>query len=511
MSMATKRIAGEKGYLDDDDKIIRQYDKDGDGNFTLEEVKSMAKDFRVALTSKEMYRKLLIACGVLLVVSWAGNFGLTYATVALTAQLNAQDGDLTDKAGNIVATKPKGDSGEFFSGHGVENPIDLRRLAVGSHAFYGTISTTKSEMRGIFSDHTQGISTTITWADHTHAGDEDHVHDTTVAVANGGTESALVYLSSQFLDVADCDSYRDITVDAEEVSAETFKLDCCGEDTDLCDVYVEVAAGRRKLSCFSPLSTVVEKIKGKMLLKDLKFGDLILAANKVFQPFVFDHHAHNTKSSEFVQIHTDESDAIESSNPIELTKDHMIFVDGKDLPILAGDVEMGDSLIGLNGPTKVTKIKIVKRDGLFSPLTRDATLYVDGVLASSMVDANDLLGPSSSDANFLNFGFFKIHIHTFMSRAIAPLFHKLCSKVDSKHCETTVSDGEGGHRNMLMEAGIVILTLHPLIQGLLLFLLPAAGAVALFAYYALMGVAPVTLVMGLLLLAKKHSAKSKLA
>ena len=167
---------------------------------------------------------------------------------------------------------------------------------------------------------------------------------------------------------------------------ETFKLECCGEDTDLCDVYVEVAAGRRKLACFSPLSTVVEKIKGKMLLKDLKFGDSILAANKVFQPFVFDHHAHNTKPSEFVQIHTDESDNDPLTAPIELTKDHMIFVDGKDLPILAGDVELGDSLIGMNGPTKVTKIDMVMRDGLFSPLTRDATLYVDGVLASSMVD-----------------------------------------------------------------------------------------------------------------------------
>lgn len=40
----------------------------------------MAKDFRGALTSKEMYRKLLIACGVLLIVSWAGNFGLTFAS-----------------------------------------------------------------------------------------------------------------------------------------------------------------------------------------------------------------------------------------------------------------------------------------------------------------------------------------------------------------------------------------------------------------------------------------------
>ena len=80
MSMATRQYAGEKGYLDEDDKMIRQYDKDGDGVFTLEEAKSMARDFRGALTSREMYRKLLFAFGVLLVLSWAGNFGLTFAS-----------------------------------------------------------------------------------------------------------------------------------------------------------------------------------------------------------------------------------------------------------------------------------------------------------------------------------------------------------------------------------------------------------------------------------------------
>ena len=40
VSIATKRYAGEKGYLDEDDKIIRKYDKDGDGNFTIDEAKS---------------------------------------------------------------------------------------------------------------------------------------------------------------------------------------------------------------------------------------------------------------------------------------------------------------------------------------------------------------------------------------------------------------------------------------------------------------------------------------
>ena len=67
-------------------------------------------------------------------------------------------------------------------------------------------------MRDIFVDHTHGTSTTVTWDDHEHGEDV-----TDVAVANGGTESASVHLSSQFLDVdgTDCDSYRDITVDTE--------------------------------------------------------------------------------------------------------------------------------------------------------------------------------------------------------------------------------------------------------------------------------------------------------
>jgi len=108
-------------------------------------------------------------------------------------------------------------------------------------------------------------------------------------------------------------------------SPETFKVNCCGVDTQLCDVFAEVDSSRRKrllqicqseidaemdavadaitgsvtdttwtagettvLSCFSPMSTVIEQTKGRMLLKDLKFGDSVLAANQVFQPFVLD-------------------------------------------------------------------------------------------------------------------------------------------------------------------------------------------------------------------------------
>ena len=83
VSIATKRYAGEKGYLDEDDKIIRKYDKDGDGIFTIDEAKSMAADFRRALVSQELFRKVIISMAVLLVVSWVGNFGLIFASKLL--------------------------------------------------------------------------------------------------------------------------------------------------------------------------------------------------------------------------------------------------------------------------------------------------------------------------------------------------------------------------------------------------------------------------------------------
>ena len=120
------------------------------------------------------------------------------------------------------------------------------------------------------------------------------------------------------------------------------------------------------------MSTVVEQTKGRMLLKDLKFGDSVLAANQVFQPFVLDMHSHPSKPTEFLQLHTEVSDNDSDTG-------HMIFVDGKDLPVLAGDVKLGDSLVGTSGPTKVTKITTVMRDGIFDTLTADGKTISPGL------------------------------------------------------------------------------------------------------------------------------------
>lgn len=232
MSIATKRYAGEKGYLDEDDKIIRKYDKDGDGVFTIDDAKSMAADFRRALLSQEMYRKMLIGCGGLLVVSWAGNFGLTYATVALTKQLDTQGGDLTDTAGNIVATKSKGNSGHFYPEY--LDPADLRRLQVGTLVPIGTVSTTRADARGIWNDHENGATVSVTYD------------------LDGANHASPVQLGTQELDVPDdvngtCDVYEGIQVDADS-SSRSLKVSCCGADTEPCDAFTEADASIRELT-----------------------------------------------------------------------------------------------------------------------------------------------------------------------------------------------------------------------------------------------------------------------
>ena len=95
-----------------------------------------------------------------------------------------------------------------------------------------------------------------------------------------------------------------------------------------------------------------------------------------------------------------------------------------------------------------------------------------------------------------------------MSRVVAPLFHSLCSNVASKHCEAYVDDGDRGtKKNMLITSGELLHKKSPLIQGSGFLFLVAAGAISLFGYYAIMGLAPVAFVLSVFMaldIAKKQ-------
>ena len=207
-----------------------------------------------------------------------------------------------------------------------------------------------------------------------------------------------------------------------------------------------------------------------------------------------------------MQIHTttegtskDDDDA-----PLEATPDHLVFVSGYDLPIPAGHVKVGDELVGVKGPKTVTKIASVDRDGFYNAFTYDATLFVDGVLASSVA------GLTEKEKAQINFGPLQVHPHT-SAQIGAPVMHAVCTKLTSFFCKSQVDDGMGGIMNLWISNGNFIFTLPRVLQAIIYPSLISMGVMALLSYYAIiLGVTSLVVLGGFILiieLVKKKKAK----
>ena len=124
-------------------------------------------------------------------------------------------------------------------------------------------------------------------------------------------------------------------------------------------------------------------------MDSINIGDSVRVGpgNEFAQVYSFGHYAKNVLA-EYVQIRTDVS-----ASPLELTKDHMVFVqDGsfsKSVP--ASAVKVVDKLVVANGDgiTEVRKIKRVTRRGAFAPFTKTGTIVVSGIVASNYISLMD--------------------------------------------------------------------------------------------------------------------------
>ena len=80
MSTASKRFdVGNKGYLDADERIIRNYDRNNDGDLDLSELKHIIQDLRKEKVQKSTFKKLSLGSSALLVFVLLANFGLIWA------------------------------------------------------------------------------------------------------------------------------------------------------------------------------------------------------------------------------------------------------------------------------------------------------------------------------------------------------------------------------------------------------------------------------------------------
>merc|ERR1712176_74063 len=91
------------------------------------------------------------------------------------------------------------------------------------------------------------------------------------------------------------------------------------------------------------------------------------------QVYAFGHRVPE-RYTEFVQIHTTNT----GSPPLEMTGEHLVFVDGKTNPVRADSIKVGDILLKAaeDKNAVVEKIELVTRNGIYNPLTSSGTIQV---------------------------------------------------------------------------------------------------------------------------------------
>ncbi len=192
-------------------------------------------------------------------------------------------------------------------------------------------------------------------------------------------------------------------------------------------------AARYTLSvpCFSEVSTVQVLDKGVTAMKDLKIGDKVMNAEGKFDDvYSFGHYSKDVQA-EFVQIH-----AAGLKTPLELSKEHMLFVDGAAVP--ASAVSVGDkvNLAGGNGVAEVKKIQHVIRHGAYAPFTKSGTIAVNDVAASVYVDLQN-------DAGVLVVGGYKTPLSMQFLAHMFQAPHRLVCQMSPSYCQTETYDDRG--------------------------------------------------------------------
>ena len=125
---------------------------------------------------------------------------------------------------------------------------------------------------------------------------------------------------------------------------------------------VEVAV--EIVGCFSEDTTVTVLGQGLVAMKNLRVGDQILTGQKNPQYesiYAFGHYQ-PTQAGDFLVIHTD------GGPKVEVTGEHLVYLDDKAYPVRASSVRIGDKLMTPDGAIAVAKISTTTKRGLYAPL-----------------------------------------------------------------------------------------------------------------------------------------------
>jgi Hint module len=140
------------------------------------------------------------------------------------------------------------------------------------------------------------------------------------------------------------------------------------------------------MTSINSVNTVEVQGKGFIPMEELEIGDYVRSGSAgqggTFSRVFSFAHLDRDYETEFIQIFSNGK----KDEPIELTYNHLMFVNNKAAPVRADAVKVGDAL---DDQHKVTEIKQVVRRGIYAPVTESGDLVVSGVRASSYVAVMD--------------------------------------------------------------------------------------------------------------------------
>lgn len=142
-------------------------------------------------------------------------------------------------------------------------------------------------------------------------------------------------------------------------------------------------------------------------MEDLEIGDEVLTVvhrgrftqpgKAKYEPVYGFGHYHKKHSSEFVQLFYSRNNATDPSElqPLELTGNHLVFIEGHANPIRADAVKTNACFVsavpGNIEALCVRDIKRITKQGVYAPLTASGTIVVHdyGILASTYISIQD--------------------------------------------------------------------------------------------------------------------------
>ena len=188
--------------------------------------------------------------------------------------------------------------------------------------------------------------------------------------------------------------------------------------------------------CFSKDSTMDVLGKGQVKMTDLSVGDMVQTGLS-YEPIYAFAHLDHTGLAEYIQIFTKDN-----RHPLEVTMDHLLWVNGKFVP--ASAVQVGDSIMDGNRREQVVKrVAASVKQGLYAPLTHSGELVVNGIRTSAYVSLQQAEGQISGNVIIggMDTG---ISFHSLNHVALSPI-RMACMGVSSAFCQAKHISKESGY------------------------------------------------------------------